>query len=170
LCDRLAFGEQWTVEKACEWRNGPEDGEHLWIETVAHGQIRLEFPPSQELLEAQVSARRMVGCVSLRSAGKLFTIQFADSIAKRWSSHNSVELAMIDGDVRSNRTQIRRRGHVHATADPDPSWRDLEVESGAFVAREAFGGEVRRNVRFQRLLVRAEARVAIDAVQRYSRI
>ena len=66
-----------------ERRNGPEDGEHLWIETIAHSQVRLKFPACEELLEAQISARRMVGCVSLRSAGKLFTIQLADRIAKR---------------------------------------------------------------------------------------
>src|SRR5262245_55024285 len=143
LCDGLTVGEQWSIEKARERRNGPEDGEHLWIETIAHGQVCLEFPACQELLEAQISASRMVGCVPLRSAGKLFTIEFAHRIAKRRRSHNSVELAMIDGDMRANRTQIRRRGHVHATADPDPPGRDLEVEPGAFVAREAFGGEVR---------------------------
>jgi hypothetical protein len=83
LCDRPAFGEQWSIEKARERRNGPEDVKHLWIETIAHSQVRLEFLACEELLEAQISARRMVGCVSLRSAGKLFTMQLADCIAKR---------------------------------------------------------------------------------------
>ena len=170
LCNGPTFGQQRRIEKPCERRDGPEDAEHLWIETIAHGQVRFEFPAREKLLEAQISARRVVGQVPLWSPGKLFTIKFADRIAKRRRRHNSMELSMIDGDVRANRAQIRRRGHIHATSDPDPSRCDLEIEPGAFVAREAFGGEVRTDVRFERLLVGAEARVAVDPVERYAGI
>ena len=52
------------------------------IETVSHGKLRLEFPAREKLLEPQVSARRMLVCVSARDAGKLFTVQLADRIAE----------------------------------------------------------------------------------------
>ena len=55
-------------------------------------------------------------------------------------------------------------------ADPDPAGCDFEIQPGAFVPREAFGGKVRRDVRLERLLVRAEARIAINPVERHTRI
>ena len=48
----MPFSEQWGIEKACERRYSAKDGEYLWIKTIPHGQVGLEFLAREELLEA----------------------------------------------------------------------------------------------------------------------
>jgi hypothetical protein len=71
-----------------------------------------------------------------------------------------VKRLVVDGDVLANGLQLPGIGRVDAAANPDPSWRHLEVEAGAVHSSKCAMREDRRNVRFQRRFVFAEARVA----------
>src|SRR5688572_17561216 len=102
----------------------------------------------------------MLGYVSSRNAGKTFTVELTDRIAESRCGDDSVEPAMVHRDIFANRPQIGRRWHVHPAPDPDPGRGDFEIQPGAFVPCEPSGGKVRCNVRLERPLVGAEARIA----------
>ena len=129
-----------------------------------------EFAAGEELFELQVMRRRMVPVVAARHARQPLAFERPDGPAKCGGGDQPVETRMRGRDVGANHVKLRIGRHVQAAADPDPCGRDLEIQAAAFPFGHSAHRKVRRRMRLERRLIRAEARVAVDAIQRHLRL
>jgi hypothetical protein len=170
LHEAASLLEQGRVEEADERGHSPEDIEQLGIKPIPRRERRLELPTGEKLLESQVVRGRMFLAVPPGHGGQLFTTEFVYSPAEGRAGDDSAKRLVTDGDVLTDESQVGRGRHVQTAADPDTVWRHVEVRAGTLVAGETFRREARRDMRLERRLVLGEPGVAVDAIERHTRI
>ena len=126
--------------------------------------------PARNCLKLQIVRSRMIFQIPARHAREPLAFQRPDGAAERRRGGDPMKRPVVRRDVLTKALQVGSRRHVQSTAYPHPCRRNLEVQPRAFVPREALRREVRPDVRLERCLVLAEARVPVYAVQRGARI
>lgn len=107
----------------------------------------------------------MIGAIAARDPRQPFAVERSDVLPERGAAHEPVQARMGGRNVFANGPQLGCLGHVEPAADPDPFRGHLEIQTGAAIAAERLRRKMRGDVGLERRLVRAEARVAIDAVK-----
>ena len=128
-------------------------------------QIRLAALAGEELLVTEEIGGRMIRGVPAGNPGQLFTAERFEPSHKCLSARQCPDLRPRVGDVLADLHEMRRFRRVHAAANPHPCRRDLEIEPGALMPVQSSPRKARRDVRLERRLVGAEARVAVDSIE-----
>jgi hypothetical protein len=157
--------EERFVEEPNQRREGAERRHELPIELGSGRKRRGLFPVANKLLVSKVLRRRMIFAEPARQARQPLALQAAKPLQSR-RPHDAVELAMMPRDVLAQHLKLRCVRRVDASADPDPGRGNLEIEAGAVHPSQLAVRKHCRDVRFERLLVLAEPRVAPRAKQR----